>query len=706
MKTPRMPKQHIKLGGYDAKQCLELLRKNLDPAYKEEWKDERDAFTQSIMESGNKYELDIVGPAMATAIRSHVTIDTTQKMSPQKRGKILAEARKKTLVIFEGTRDNASKTLREDLTHVLLENPGKVRVLWNPRLRIWKKDVNGKIVWGNRSSEPDILYRQGTRTTAKPRWGAIDVKWHRSFEGKRSDKVWKISRISSPYLHTSSGVSYEGTPKKADALQLAHYYRTLEFHGLAGKPMAGVIGKPLGGELKVVWLDLTESLYNRRTISAIDLYDENFATALAVAEREVERLSDPTLDPLVGPEWKTDCGTCVWRSTCHDELSVSDHITLLPGVTPNRAKAHYEVGVSEVSEIAKLDTKTAAAIDAGADNLDILITEANSGNYPKTAQIEKILNGRRAASQSVALRSAGIKTIGDLAALDVNTSKYRPTVYNLTNTIDQARVSDYARVRRMTHVFRARGIKKLEIPKAKVEIHVDMENDDHVYLWGVRVVRNERGHSNWTHESFVTYEATDTSEADVTVRFWKFLMKTISDANKKYGKGNVLVFHYTAAEDRCLRHLAEKHAGVRGIPSIKKLEAFIASDVWVDLYPVLTSQLVWPTENLTLKSLAKYVRFFWRDNDPSGSNSVVWYKRAINPNDPESEAFQERIVDYNADDCEATAVLLAWLQQFGKVYNVSRKLTSVEELESRYNRPAVRRIAKSKPKTKASANSK
>ena len=178
----------------------------------------------------------------------------------------------------------------------------------------------------------------------------------------------------------------------------------------------------------------------------------------------------------------------------------------------------------------------------------------------------------------------------------------------------------------------------------------------------------------------------------MTAELWKFLTDTIKAADKEFGKGNVLVFHYTAAEDRCLRALVEKHAGAKGIPSSVALEKFLASDVWVDLYPILTDQLLWPTENMTLKSLAKYVRFFWRDTDPSGANSVVWYKRAIDSSDAEAKDFQDRIVDYNADDCEATAVLLAWLQQFGKVKNVAKKLTSVEDLEERYRRPAVRRI--------------
>ena len=686
--APRSPKSHIALGAYDVKGCLELLRKNADPSYKDEWKDERDSFTQTILDEGNIYEADVVAPALLAAIPSHLVIDTTVKMGAKKMASVLATARTKTLVAFTGTRDAESKTLREDLTHALLTEPGTVRVLWNPRLRTWKK-VGTTVVWDNRVSEPDMLCRQGARATATPKWNAVDVKSHDTFDAVSTERAWKVSTLAAPYAYKTVTVARCGVPKKADALQLAHYQRSLEFHGLAGQSVGGVLGKPLDGALVVVWLDLTDRLFQNRSKSALDLYDIAFDAAFAVAEREMERRSDPTLDALTGPEWKGDCSTCVWKTQCHDELSDADHITLLPGITPARAKVHYAAGVTEVSQLARRDTKTATAVDAGATGLAERIVEA--ATLPKTQKVETMFSGRGAATQVAALKAAGIKTTGDLAGLDVATAAYSGTT-GLTSAIDQARVTDFARVRRQTHVFRARGVKTLEVPTAKVEIHVDMENDEHVYLWGVRIVRHTAKGPVAEHVPFVTFEATDEAEAVVTAEFWKFLMDAIKDADKQYGKGNVLVFHYTAAEDRCLRHLIEKHAGTKGIPSSATLEKFLASDVWVDLYPILANQLVWPTENMTLKSLAKYVRFFWRDTDPSGANSVVWYKRAIDPSDPEAKDFQDRIVDYNADDCEATAVLLAWLQQFGKVRNLAKKLASVEDLEERYRRPAVRRI--------------
>jgi len=684
VKAPQTPERHVSLGGYAAKQCLELLRKTLDPAYPEEWKDEVDSFTQAIMDAGNDFEQNVVRTAIMEAISSQLVIDTTKKMGPKRIAEVLAAAREKTLVVFDSSRDEASIVLRETLTHALCEQPGKVRILWNPRLRKWRKDARGKVVWTNRSAEPDLLYRQGSRVSASPRWGSIDVKFHHAFEGKKKGLNWDVSTLSSPFPDKSSPEAWEGILKKVDALQLAHYHRALEFHGLAGAAIGGIIGKPLNDELKVVWLDLNTKLYERATTSALSLYDEKFAVAVAVAEREMQRMVDPSLEPMSGPEWKSDCATCVWRSTCHDELSVADHITLLPGVTPARAEAHYAAGISDVRSLAKLDTRTAQVVDAGVENLDQLIEQANDGSVALAAAAHTLLAGRSIKSQSKALNEAGIATVGDLAVLDPKTAKYSPSVWHLVETIDQARVVDYARVRRQTHVFRGRGVDQLEIPRANVEIHVDMENDEHIYLWGVRVVWTEGGRTRWNHESFVTFEANDAAEAANTIDFWNYLQSMIAKANARHGEGNVKVFHYTAAEDRCLRSLANKHAGVKGMPSIAEVDAFLESDLWVDLYPLLTNQLVWPTEDLTLKSLAKYVRFVWRDDDPSGSNSVVWYQRAIDPADPEAEVFRQRIIDYNADDCEATAVLLAWLQQYDKVTNLTRKLNSVEDLEARY----------------------
>ena len=680
MKAPVAPATQVSLGGYAAKQCAELLRKNLDPAYNVEDQDPFTAHTQAIMAAGNVFESDVVRVALMDAIAQKIVIDTTTKIGPKRLEAILDEARRATLVVFEGDRSESSLVNRENITHALCEQPGKVRVLWNPRLRKWRKDGKGRVVWSDRAAEPDVMYRPNPRVAKTARWGAIDVKHHNPFEGSKKGLMWNMSTLATPFPMNSTAKAFEGILKREDAMQLAHYHRALEFHSLAGEAIGGIIGKELEGELVVVWLDLNEKMYERGTVSALSMYDEKFAAVLEVAKREIARRVDPTLPVLASPEWKSDCNECVWRSTCHDELSAQDHITLLPGITPARAEAHYLSGVTTVQALAGLDVATAKVIDAGVDDLASLIADAQ--HVAPSTPVTELVSGNGAAKKLRALADAGVAVAADLMVLDAKTAQYPAKVFRLVESIDQARAVDFARMRRTMSVFRKREVTELLVPRARVEIHVDMENDAHIYMWGVRTVwKYANGKINVTHEpsslssELVTYEATDESEAAVFAAFWKYMTEMIAKADAKHGEGNVKVFHYTAAEDRCMRSLANKHAGVEGIPTIDEVEAFLSSDVWVDLYPVLTNQLIWPTENLTLKSLAKYVQFEWRDDDPSGSNSVVWYQKAIDSSNEESAVMRQRIIDYNEDDCAATARLLSWLQQYdGKQM---RKLTPI-----------------------------
>ena len=63
----------------------------------------------------------------------------------------------------------------------------------------------------------------------------------------------------------------------------------------------------------------------------------------------------------------------------------------------------------------------------------------------------------------------------------------------------------------------------------------------------------------------------------------------------------------------------------------------------------------WPTRDHSIKTLASYLGFQWRDESPSGAESIEWFDRWIKTGDP---TVKQRILDYNEDDCRATRVLL------------------------------------------------
>ncbi len=686
VESPKPPSTGVFLGGYAAKQCHTRTGNDYSPDLGPDDQDPIDPFTQAILDSGNQYEDPVVKNQLMKAMRQSVTIDTTKKLSGEAMLNALDEARQVRLVLFIGDRSPRSLSVRETLTHALANNPGKVRVLWNPRLRRWKRDERGKVVWGDRAAEPDILYRQRSRSS-QPRWSSIDVKFHNPFSGEQHGRSWKMSSLRAPYPERATLIPWIGVMRREDAYQLAHYHRTLEFHGLAGQPIAGIIGKPLDDETRVLWLNLTDAIYDRNTQSALSMYDTSFEKVLAVAKREVERRTNPHLESLAPPSWKAECKTCPWHSHCHDELSIADDISLLAGVTQSKIVDHHAAGVSTVSQLARLDVPTAALVEMGIPHLEDLINEAGVTNAPVSdllATVAPELGSRKAANVVAKLAEAGYADGASLARLHAPTARYRAGVTGLIRNIDQARVVDYVHVRRTDEVFRARGIEELDVPQTPVEIHVDMENDEHIYLWGMYTVWRYKGSKvRRDYRAFVSWSATDEGEATAFAEFWAALTSMLDKARE--AGTPALVFHYTAAEDRCMKHLADKHAGFPGMPARAEIDEFVDSATWVDLYPLVNNQLVWSTEDATLKSLAKHIRFEWRDDDPSGSNSVVWYQRATS-DDPDNETWRTRILKYNEDDVKATAAVLEWLTRVGAADSPGRKVRPVESLDLRYQR--------------------
>jgi predicted RecB family nuclease len=65
--------------------------------------------------------------------------------------------------------------------------------------------------------------------------------------------------------------------------------------------------------------------------------------------------------------------------------------------------------------------------------------------------------------------------------------------------------------------------------------------------------------------------------------------------------------------------------------------------------------MIWPTTSLSLKELAKFLGFKWRDTDPSGAGSIQWFHEWVETGD---DSIRRRILEYNEDDCRAMRVLV------------------------------------------------
>jgi predicted RecB family nuclease len=120
------------------------------------------------------------------------------------------------------------------------------------------------------------------------------------------------------------------------------------------------------------------------------------------------------------------------------------------------------------------------------------------------------------------------------------------------------------------------------------------------------------------------------------------------------------VFYYSKYERTIYRKLPERYPEVCSADEIERL--FDPQEA-VDLnFDVVLKATEWPTFDFSIKTLAKYLGFAWRDTDPSGASSIEWFNRWIETGDT---AIKQRILDYNEDDCRATRVLLDGIRQLG-----------------------------------------
>jgi predicted RecB family nuclease len=112
----------------------------------------------------------------------------------------------------------------------------------------------------------------------------------------------------------------------------------------------------------------------------------------------------------------------------------------------------------------------------------------------------------------------------------------------------------------------------------------------------------------------------------------------------------VIVYYYAKYERTIWRNLQQKYPGVCTEADIEVLFDPARS---VDLYyDVVRSSTEWPTRDFSIKTLAKFLAFEWRDVGPSGAASIEWFDRWAKTGDL---TIRERIIDYNEDDLPSNA---------------------------------------------------
>ncbi len=182
-------------------------------------------------------------------------------------------------------------------------------------------------------------------------------------------------------------------------------------------------------------------------------------------------------------------------------------------------------------------------------------------------------------------------------------------------------------------------------PASSLEIFFDIETDpmrDVCYLHGF-VERRSLDNGTEKYVAFFADKPTPEEEEEAFRKAWEYIKAARPCA----------MYYYSKYERTIWRKLQQKYPTVA---TAEEIEELFDPKLSVDLYyDVVKPKTEWPTKDYSIKTLATYLGFSWRDTDPSGASSIEWYHRYVESGDV---GIKQRILDYNEDDCVATRVLL------------------------------------------------
>ncbi|ALG83337.1 TM0106 family RecB-like putative nuclease [Gordonia phthalatica] len=259
-------------------------------------------------------------------------------------------------------------------------------------------------------------------------------------------------------------------------------------------------------------------------------------------------------------------------------------------------------------------------------------------------------------NQGTVLRDIGVVTIDQLADYRgrepedwVGSTKFPDTIVSAKSW-----VRDIPLVRRR---------ERPRVRRADVEVDVDMESfsERGAYLWGTLLTDNTNPERPVVYRPFVTWDPLPTrDEGRSFAEFWAWLMSERNAAHQA-GKTFAAYCYSQHAENRWLRGSADRFGDMPGVPSRKTVDAFIASDEWVDIFEAVGDNFVCP-RGKGLKRIAPVAGFGWRDDEAGGEASMEWYAAAVALDGAELDLSQrDRLLEYNEDDVQATKVLREWI---------------------------------------------
>lgn len=309
------------------------------------------------------------------------------------------------------------------------------------------------------------------------------------------------------------------------------------------------------------------------------------------------------------------CGFCRWYSHCYAIAKSQHHLSLLPGVTPSRYQYLQSLGLVTVESLAEtLPSQLEPAL--GYEVATALVRQAQS-----VLQRQAILIPRSERSQSI--------------LTPLSSQREETTEAEILFTED---VSETAPVNTLTHLDNTNIL-----PTAPIELYFDIEAEPELnldYLLGVLVVDQLA-----QTKTFYPLLAEQPAAEELIWQQFLDLVWTYPDAP---------IFHFSPYEPGTIKRLSKlyKTPASRVQPVLSRL---------VDVHNRVMLTVTLPVESYSLKSIATWLGFEWRDPLSSGAQSIFWYDQWLKTSDRNC---LEAIIRYNEDDCCATYRVKDWLVNF------------------------------------------
>nr|WP_104546601.1 TM0106 family RecB-like putative nuclease [Chroococcidiopsis sp. TS-821] len=309
-----------------------------------------------------------------------------------------------------------------------------------------------------------------------------------------------------------------------------------------------------------------------------EVYSVDVARWTSQMQRSLDRCLE-ILEAELAPEVfisRQRCSLCRWYSQCYAIAKEQQHLSLIPGVTPNR-----------YTQLQALNVVTLESL-----------TQVNP------TQLESLPGFDRQVAQKLVLQAQAV-------------FENRPILLNATRTTD--------------------------VSPAPIELYFDIEAEPDLnldYLLGVLVVDRQTG-----TETFHKFLAETPAQEEA---IWQQFLDLVCQYP------TAPIYHFCAYEVDTVKRLGKLYHTPRS--QIKTLLAR-----FVDVYEQVVQTVALPVENYTLKAIARWLGFEWRDPQANGSHCIYWYDRWLATGD---RALLDAIVRYNEDDCHATRHVKDWLLAF------------------------------------------